>query len=523
MFEHAHFLRNCARLHCLCARFDILGNRALGDSLCLFRQVRLERLQNAAQPLIGGGPYSRFLVPLSMADRRRHLKAVEIQRLYLELAEQHRRAAFMPAWAGDVCQRWRQALAAIELRAATLETTFDYGIKRALFARHAQRLGIHWDALPLWNRMIDKFRRTLAQSDDPLPLEAALAPGGPLAGAMAACEPLLRRRGLDWGELRRLLRCRDEFYELDWRYGQVGARPGLFDQMDAAGVLTHRVAGADAERAMTEPPTGSRAQLRGNAVRRLAGKGGACAGWECVVDHGAKQYLHLSDPFASQEQWLPLAPSAVTPPAEITHYFQTEPPAGRSRLAAQFQRRGDALEAYVNGDYQGALRLLRGLAEEGFEMPSTYCHLARALLLDGSEAEAREQVDRAWEAHDAGTPSYVIGRILFYRVLFAMLDGDDPAPWIARLRALLGQRFVSNDWTIGPVVSYAGRRLDGARHRFLAALAAALSNAEEIARLNDFPLWRTAAPVAWDAPAGLRPRATARTESDELGQFDIPF
>src|SRR2546428_9073182 len=72
-------------------------------------------------------------------------------------------------------------------------------------------------------------------------------------------------------------------------------------------------------------------------------------------------------------------------------------PAGHPDIATSLTGlRSLAFACYLKEDYRGAERVLRGLLEEGFEIPSTHCHLARVLLLMDRAAEARQHVALAW-------------------------------------------------------------------------------------------------------------------------------
>ena len=65
---------------------------------------------------------------------------------------------------------------------------------------------------------------------------------------------------------RKFLSCRTRLFEIDTRFGQLGLK-GIFETLDAAGVLNHRVNGVDnIEHAMIEPPASGRANVsRGQA------------------------------------------------------------------------------------------------------------------------------------------------------------------------------------------------------------------------------------------------------------------
>src|SRR5206468_7166332 len=57
------------------------------------------------------------------------ISAIEIQRHYLGRAEACLREAFMPAWAGEACARWREMLERLEADPSGLSRTLDWAIK----------------------------------------------------------------------------------------------------------------------------------------------------------------------------------------------------------------------------------------------------------------------------------------------------------------------------------------------------------------------------------------------------------
>src|SRR5208283_1905190 len=116
--------------------------------------------------------------PLRMADGSCQT-ALAIQRHYLEQAEAHVGASFMPAWAAEVCRRWRAVLDQLEDAPGSVEQTLDWGIKLALYAHHARSIDIRWDALPFWNQVIGRLAAALGDGEDgekALLLEIAIGP-----------------------------------------------------------------------------------------------------------------------------------------------------------------------------------------------------------------------------------------------------------------------------------------------------------------------------------------------------------
>jgi tetratricopeptide (TPR) repeat protein len=86
--------------------------------------------------------------------------------------------------------------------------------------------------------------------------------------------------------------------------------------------------------------------------------------------------------------------------------------------------RREALALFTAGHYEGAEAIYRHMLENGFELGSTHCHLARVLLMMDRETEAREQVEKASAIRATG-PIYVVVRVQILKVLFQMLAGEE--------------------------------------------------------------------------------------------------
>jgi len=246
-------------------------------------------------------------MPLKMKDPPRRMTAIEIQRHYLAMAEAHSRACFMPLWAPEVCRQWRRALDLLEAGPGAAAKAFDWQMKLALFSSHAARRGIEWSRLGFWNAVIDHMRKEMALPADggAFPLELAISPQTPIPSVVSRLDALLRKKGLEWDELRRILALRAEFFEIDTRFGELGPR-GIFSMLDQAGVLDHRVSGIDnIEHAMRHPPNKGRAKLRGAVVKRLAGdlEGRWYCCWDRIFSRRHGRALDLSDPFMEVESW----------------------------------------------------------------------------------------------------------------------------------------------------------------------------------------------------------------------------
>ena len=248
--------------------------------------------------------------------------AIEIQRHYLSMAEEHAGDSFMPSWAPVVCARWRRVLDLLERGPQAVDKMLDWGIKLSLYSDRATRHGLNWDLLPVWADVAKQTNAALRETehrDQAVPVTQALGPESPIPAVAARLNALLRSKGSGAGALGRMLELRAEFCEIDTRFGQLGPR-GIFNMLEEAGVLDHHVNGIDngvdnIEHALANPPATARAKVRGDVIRRLAREPGDWrCDWNAIFSSDRTKTLDLSDPFASDERWHEI-PSAASSPA----------------------------------------------------------------------------------------------------------------------------------------------------------------------------------------------------------------
>jgi hypothetical protein len=270
----------------------------------------------------------------SVSTAAGHLTAVQIQRRYLARAREHLEASWMPAWAKDVCATWDQVLTRIERGPELCQRSLDWAIKLTVFRDRARKRGFEWDLLPVWSQIAAGVQQARRSVSSPAAHSGVVdfRPISPLQGAAESVRPLVRAHGLQLADLSRFFALRQELFEIDVRFGQLGPR-SLFEALDARGVLDHRVPGVDRiDEAIEQPPTKGRARLRGETIRHAAGDERYSCTWQYVLDHHTDAYLDLSDPFAERSTWRLKAPPAartVAPPRATAEdpSRRTRPPA----------------------------------------------------------------------------------------------------------------------------------------------------------------------------------------------------
>lgn len=234
--------------------------------------------------------------------------AVDIQREYLARCERRLGDPVMPDWAETLCRDWRVTLDRLARDPDEAATSLDWTIKRRMYARYGARQGMPSASWPLWTSTVGALSRALraAGADNtPIASEAVVGRRSPVRDVVLRLTPRLREAGFDWDGLDRFLALRQRLFELDARFGQLGG--GIFERLDARGLLRHRVDGVgDGAAAVERPPAEGRAGVRGRFVREHAGDLGFNVDWHEIVDTRNGCRLDLSDPLGARgslETW----------------------------------------------------------------------------------------------------------------------------------------------------------------------------------------------------------------------------
>lgn len=234
----------------------------------------------------------------------RTASALDIQRHYLHLAELHQNDSFMPPWTENACARWKRVLDLLEESPAKTDRMLDWSIKQKLYTRHIENRGIQWETIHVWNRIVGELQAALkaGRHDCLRRPDTILGPNSPVLERVARLTPAIREKGLRWDGLEDFFRLRQEMFEIDTRFGELGEK-SVFQSLDRAGALGHHVDGVeDIEHAVSHPPRVGRARVRGEMVRRLAGRdSGYRCSWNLICDDADRPILDLSDPFVSED------------------------------------------------------------------------------------------------------------------------------------------------------------------------------------------------------------------------------
>jgi proteasome accessory factor A len=400
-----------------------------------------------------------------------HTTALDLQRRYLERALAN--LDRLPVWASRVCDVWQDTIDRLARGPEAVADRLDWAIKRAMFLNRASRWGQHSDHVQA------------------------------------------------------------ELYEIDMRFGQIYPA-SLFQSLDEAGVLHHRVPDVDAiDEAVSKPPADGRARIRGEVVARLGrDANGAQCGWDTVRDAASKRMLDLSSPFASREEWndIPaartscqfvlqmatLATRSASPSvtigmqqAALRIMANQNPTVMRSGQDA-IDLNNHAVDMRLAGRLEDAEWLMRAAlaidlaAPHRRKLPHRRNNLAAILLLQRRIAEAREEVTLAWRLTGTRYDRTSV-RALVVRLAIAFVDGEPADVFIGQLKSHLAT------W---PLPDFAGvearwrarqmfEALNPLTHdeRALLTMVAEVLNSErQPSSLDDLPRWRDTPAQPLDSP-----------------------
>ena len=155
--------------------------------------------------------------------------------------------------------------------------------------------------------------------------------------------------------------------------------------------------------------------------------------------------------------------------------------------------RSKAWDNLDKGEFAVAEKIYQGLIEQKFELPGTYCHLARVQLLMRDEKAASKSVASAWKLRTEAL-KYVVPRIIFLKILILLIENRNPFFWIIRIKALLTTDSASLDWDIETTIKTYELQLSELNFVFLLALAEAIQRKDKVEKLETFAIWKMRIP-----------------------------
>jgi tetratricopeptide (TPR) repeat protein len=153
--------------------------------------------------------------------------------------------------------------------------------------------------------------------------------------------------------------------------------------------------------------------------------------------------------------------------------------------------RNIAARRFETGDFQITEHLLNHLLNIEFDLSSTYIHLARLFLITDRLLNCNEFISKGWDMKSKAK-SYVLARLLWFKITLALIENKTIENYLSQLNALLLKDEVFKEWTMLPVLDHIKPKLTEHQYALLTALVDAMSDKQNLAKLNDFEVWRNA-------------------------------
>lgn len=229
---------------------------------------------------------------LKLADGG-EMTPLEIQFEYLEQCERFQNGGNGPDWGSEALRHWRETLETLEQNPMRLAGRLDPYMKLALFDHELARANFTWSQLRsaleqlyyMRSRFVLKaMNHLIERHHDAIPAE--------YQSAFAQFKSRYPNYDPD------LLRFAGRMQVLEHQYHTLG---GLYDQLGQAGYVERVVLTEDEiQRAITEPPQGSRAALRGQCIRQFHGSPNHVCDWEFILNTADNTSIDLRNPFETE-------------------------------------------------------------------------------------------------------------------------------------------------------------------------------------------------------------------------------
>jgi len=155
--------------------------------------------------------------------------------------------------------------------------------------------------------------------------------------------------------------------------------------------------------------------------------------------------------------------------------------------------RKKALQYFLEGEYEVAIKIYMYLVKKKFDLASTHCHLARVYLMKDCENDVDYHIKEAWLYRNGSNP-YVLPRIFFLRLVFRMLEGEEYyMDHLKKIQQTLSEsRRPFEEWTMHPVVEKLSPRLTSEQIILLTVLIEAFGSKYKYKKLKKTSFWQKA-------------------------------
>lgn len=153
----------------------------------------------------------------------------------------------------------------------------------------------------------------------------------------------------------------------------------------------------------------------------------------------------------------------------------------------------------VRKNYDEAENLYRRALELAPDGGLIMANFASFSLARGRISEAKEMAGQAWPLC-VKDDIQVAAAVALDRGLISRIEQRDDAPALGRLKTMLSSDFQREGLSLDSEFAIAADKLSADDNRLYAALAGAILDGDKVAALEEFPRWKTAAPIDLDAP-----------------------
>ncbi len=172
-----------------------------------------------------------------------------------------------------------------------------------------------------------------------------------------------------------------------------------------------------------------------------------------------------------------------------------------------------AIELRNKGELDEAEQLLRKSLEIEIEqrgeshpkIAHRLNNLSTVLVLRNRLDEAKHVLARAWQLK-ASQHDITSSRVLYVRLVIALLESQSAAVFVGQLRTLLAEEYlrdyagVDSAWNVAYFLEQLNSKLGERNAKFMVALAAVMNNQSTVSELDRFPEWCSCAPVSLETP-----------------------
>ncbi|MBN2306169.1 MAG: proteasome accessory factor PafA2 family protein [Anaerolineae bacterium] len=238
------------------------------------------------------------------------MTAAEIQRVYLELAEQYLNEHDGTEEQWHLWDLWADVIDALQENDEDfLSTRLDWAIKKSVLDRYLDTQNVTWETVAAWQPLIETIVAAEVSHPEPDALGQALA----------------RHVGLSWADYAQQREVFFTLRRLDLEYHDIRQDAGLFYRLQGRGLVERLLTDDEIAAMLSQPPPDTRAWLRGKMIEKFAPHvTGADWSYLRLRDPDANQVYRLEfpNPLVGTERDLGRVWDRLRTPGELFAYFQ---------------------------------------------------------------------------------------------------------------------------------------------------------------------------------------------------------